>query len=123
MENTLKISKGTADKKNAYLSIAFEGEFDKAGYSDIREQLDKSLDSFASAENASLKTLVFDFSKLKYINSQGIGVLMEIHTKLKELGKALVIVGLNANVKDVFNAIGMNEMVKLYDNMKAFLNK
>lgn len=122
MEPTLKISIQDGGKDSKYSLIKFNGEFDKAGYSDVREALDKFLDAFGAKES-SINILLFDFSDLKYVNSQGIGVLMEINTKLQELGKKLVIVGMNANVTDIFKTIGMTEIVSTYKNLTTFLDK
>ncbi len=97
--------------------IKFEGEFDKAGHSEISDELDKAVKDFKG------KNLIFDFTRLKFINSEGIGYLMEIHTHLVKEDKKLVIVGLNAHVKDVFKTIGINEIVAIHESLNAFLKK
>jgi anti-anti-sigma factor len=100
-----------------YQVIKFNGEFDKAGHSEVKKELDKVVNDF------SVEALIFDFSGLKFINSEGIGYLMEIHTHLVTRSKKLVILGLAANVKDVFQAIGINEIISIYENMDAYLNQ
>ena len=115
MEPNLKIT--IQDKQDNYQVIEFEGEFDKAGHSNIKEELVAVVKKFDG------KALIFNFSRLKFINSEGIGYLMEIHAHLVKLDKRLVIVGLNPNVKDVFNAIGIHEIIPIYSNLDAFLNK
>ena len=116
MEPTLKIKieKPVEDK---YQIIRFDGDFDKAGYSDIRNDLDKFFKGFKS------KIVVFDFAKLKFINSEAIGYLMEIHTHLTKRDMKLVIVGLRENVKDILKTIGINEIIPIHDNMDSFLKK
>lgn len=96
--------------------FSFSGEFDKAGYSDVKDVLNSAIEAF------SLKYLVFDFSGLKFINSEGIGYLMEVHTHLVQRDRKLVLVGLNAHVKDVFEAIGMSEIVSSFVDLNEFLN-
>ncbi len=91
--------------------ISFEGTFDKAGHSEIRDELDKAVTEFSQ------KTLAFNFSKLSYINSEGIGYLMEVHTHLIQNDKKLVIVGANDNVKDVLNTIGIAEIIPIYEKL------
>lgn len=111
----IEISK-TEDGQN-YQIIKFVGEFDKAGHTEIREQLNTSVKDF------SLKFLIFDFAELKFINSEGIGYLMEIHTHLFQRDRQLVIIGANEHVTDVFKAIGIAEIIPIYTDLHAFLSR
>ncbi len=112
---TLEIQAPVADKN--YQLVAFDGEFDKAGFSAIKQQLDKLFKDFTA------NTLVFDFSNMTFINSESIGYLMEIHTHLAKTGKKLVIVAPKANVKDVFEAIGIQQIVPIFKDLSEFLAK
>ncbi len=112
---TLEIQAPVAEKN--YQLVAFDGEFDKAGFSAIKNQLDKFFKDFAA------KTLVFDFANMTFINSESIGYLMEIHTHLAKKNQALVIVAPKANVKDVFEAIGIQQIVSVYKDLPEFLAK
>ena len=89
---------------------------DKAGYTDVKDELNKSIEDFE------LKYLIFDFTNLKFINSEGIGYLMEVHTHLVQRDRKLVIVGLNAHVQDVFETIGMSEIIDSHAQFDDFLN-
>lgn len=121
MEPTLKLTIQKADPEKNIQIFKFEGDFDKAGYAEIQDKFDQALDNFgANADGA--KNLVFDFSGLKYINSQGIGILMDLSGKLKDKKKKLVIVGSAENVQDVFKAIGLNEVVETHSTLDSFLN-
>src|SRR3989338_4002524 len=111
----ITISEGLTDEN--YQLVKFDGDIDKAGHAEVREQLDKCITDF------SLKSLVFDFTALKFINSEGIGYLMEVHTHLVQRERQLVIVGLNDHVKDVFEAIGIANIVPIYVNLSEFLSK
>ena len=115
MDSTLKIEVKPTDEENKFQIIAFFGEFDKAGYNEVRDELNKSVEGFSA------KSLVFDFTELRFINSEGIGYLMEVHTHLIQQDKKLVVVGLNAHVKDVFSAIGMKEIVPSFETEEEFL--
>jgi anti-anti-sigma factor len=116
MDPNLNVDIGTPSEGQNHQVIDFNGEFDKAGYTDVKEELNKAIEDF------SLKYLVFNFAKLNFINSEGIGYLMEVHTHLVQRDRKLVIVGLNAHVKDVFNTIGMSEIIDSHDELDGFLN-
>jgi len=100
-----------------YQLITFKGEFDKAGHAEIKEKLDDAVKSLT------VKSLLFDFSELRFINSEGIGYLMEIHTHLVQREKQLVILGVKDHINDVFTAIGINEIIPLFPSLSDFLNK
>lgn len=120
MQSTLIVTEQPLDSGNGYQLVKFSGAFDKEGYNRINGVFDEILNRFSQLDNFTAKFLVFDFTDLEYINSQGIGTLMEIHNKLSSLGKSLVVIGLKQNVQDVFQAIGMNELVPVYTDLKAF---
>lgn len=100
-----------------YELVKFVGDFDKAGHMDIHSQVDELVNKFVKT------SLVFDFTDLQFINSEGIGYLMEIHAHLVKTGKKLVIVGANARIEDVFQAIGLMEIVPTFKDLKSFLAK
>lgn len=120
MQPTLEITEKD-NEDQSFKVIVFKGEFDNAGYDNVRDKFDELLEAYS--KDPKVRNVVFDFADLKYINSQGIGILMEIQTKLLALDKKMVIIGLNSNVKDVFDTIGMQEMVTIFKDLKAFLNK
>ena len=105
MGPNLKIEFNEANDGDSFQVIMFEGDFDKAGYSEISAKLNAFVKEFK------LNKLIFDFSKMKFINSEGIGYLMEIHTHLLKNDQHLILVGPNDHVKDVFNTIGIDEVI------------
>ncbi len=115
MEKNLNLIVEPKGENDNFQIVRFNGEFDKAGQSEVKEALDDAVKSFDGS------TLVFDFNALKFINSEGIGYLMEIHTHLMNRDKRLVIVGLNAHVKDVFQTIGIGEIIPVYESLDDFL--
>ncbi|MBD3330296.1 STAS domain-containing protein [Candidatus Peregrinibacteria bacterium] len=116
MESNLDLKISELDSEKNYQLISFSGDFDKAGHNDIREKLDGVIQAFSG------KSLVFDFSGLNFINSEAIGYLIEIHTHLTQRGRELVIVGLKPNIQDIFSAIGIKEVIKIYSDLNDFLN-
>ena len=113
MNKTLNLEIGSV-VDGRYQVVKFSGDFDKAGHSEIKDQLSACVDHFQA------ESLLFDFSKLKFINSEGIGVLVEIDAHLVKRGKKLIIIGPNAHVADVFQAVGLKEIMPIFDNISAF---
>jgi len=101
-------------KNSDYTIVSFDGDLDKLGLELIRQQIDELV------ENLETTYLIYDFANLNFINSEGIGYIITIYYRLLKKEKILVIVNASAHVKDVLQVIGINEMVKLYDDLKAF---
>jgi anti-anti-sigma factor len=51
--------------------------------------------------------VVLDFTKLTFIDSTGIGAILEFIYQLKENNRKMNIIGLNEEMKDVFETIGV----------------
>ena len=115
MNVNLKLNFTEADKVHGVQVVVFDGEFDKAGFAEVKDELTNFVKAF------DLKSLVFDFGKLKYINSEGIGFLMEVHTHLVQRDRKLVVIALNANVRDIFTAIGIADIVPVFDSLNDYL--
>ncbi|MBI2634825.1 STAS domain-containing protein [Candidatus Peregrinibacteria bacterium] len=111
----LNIAIEPANSEKNYQIVKFAGEFDKAGHEEIRQKLEDCVQS------ATLKSLIFDVVELKFINSEGIGYLMELHAHLVKRGRELVLIGPNNHVADVFKTIGLTEVIKIFPNLDNFL--
>lgn len=94
---------------------SFEGPLDKAGLDSIREEIEKF-----EGEIGDEKYLVFDFEKLSFINSESIGFLLTMHTRLVKRGKRLVVISPVDHVKDVLNVIGVLKIIDSYDSIGEF---
>jgi anti-anti-sigma factor len=117
MKDLLTISADDPVKEGDYQVVKFIGEFDKVGHMGVRGDLDGIVKKFKS------KTLVFDFSGLKFINSESIGYLMDIHNKLAKKDAELVLVGPDTHVKDVLKTIGIADVIPVYGTITAYKNK
>ncbi len=99
----------------SYQVVEFHGDLDQAGLSLISTQIN------TLAENFSYEHLVFDFGDLNFINSEGIGFLMTLHSHLANRKKSLVLVAAKAHVKDVLGVIGILNVLKVFESMGEFL--
>ena len=101
------------DKEN-FVVASFKGELDKAGLDVVKEELNTLAEEFQS------KYLVFDFTELNFINSEGIGFLMTIHYRLSKREKELVVVGAADHVHDVLSVIGLLTVIKHFKTLEEF---
>lgn len=111
---TLKFVTDVRD--NDYEVVEFHGELDKSTLDSAEEQLLKLLDSFDRGY------LVFDFSDLDFINSEGIGVIVLAHAKLVTKGKQLLVCGMHKHVAEVIDAVGIGKLVPVFPKVADAIN-
>jgi anti-anti-sigma factor len=58
--------------------------------------------------------LLFDFSKLEYMNSKSIGYITDWYGKVSEGGGKIVIAAPPENILDILQAVGITELIKCY---------
>ena len=96
----------TIDKKleGTTLMIALEGRLDTTTSSDLEEALAASLDGVTQ--------LVFDFTKLDYLSSAGLRVLLSAQKRMNKQG-SMKLVHVNDAVKEVFEITGFADFLTI----------
>lgn len=88
-----------------YEVVEFHGELDQSNLIQTEKQIGDLLKDFTR------KFMVFDLSDLGFINSEGIGFMVSISTKLARKESKLLLTGVRANVADIFNLIGLPKLI------------
>lgn len=60
--------------------------------------------------------VIINFSKVAYIDSSGLGMLVEILKKIKAYGGSLKLTNLSAKIKSMFEIIQFNKIFDIADN-------
>ncbi len=63
-----------------------------------------------------ITALVFDFEKLEYIDSSGIGTIVNLHRKIR----CVAIYNLVDHNRETFDRMGLFKIMKLYDTVEDF---
>jgi anti-sigma B factor antagonist len=84
------------------LTLALEGRLDTTTSPDLEEALATSLDGVTA--------LVFDFTRLDYLSSAGLRVLLSAQKRLNKQG-SMKLVHVNDTVKEVFEITGFSEFL------------
>jgi anti-sigma B factor antagonist len=83
-------------------AIAFAGRLDAAQCPKAQAFLDA-----AGSPDA------FDFSKLEYISSAGLGVLLKAHKRLLASGGRLRLLNVNSHIYDIFRYSGLDQVFQV----------
>ena len=101
-------------EKRAVL-VKIDAELDHHVANTLRE----SVDSKIRCTNA--VNVIFDFSKVGFMDSSGIGMIMGRYKAVKTLGGKVVIYGMNSQIKRIAQMSGIDRIVKLTDTFENAL--
>ncbi|WP_024620850.1 anti-sigma F factor antagonist [Metaclostridioides mangenotii] len=92
------------------LFIEFDcSELDHHIASEIREELDSLLNA------NQVRNIVFDFEKINFMDSSGIGVIIGRYKKISNEGGKVSVININDRVKKIFDLSGLNKIISIYE--------
>ncbi len=94
----------TKNQNGKDLEIALEGRLDTTTAPDLEKELKADLDG--------IDTLKLDFSKLDYISSAGLRVLISAHKVMAPKG-GMKVVNVNEIVREVFDVTGFSDVLNI----------
>ena len=94
----------TKTQNGTDLTLALEGRLDTMTAPDLEAELKKSMDG--------VETLTLDFSKLDYISSAGLRVLLSAH-KLMSAKGGMKVTNVNEIVQEVFEVTGFADILTI----------
>ena len=89
--------------------VQIEGELDTGSSPDAQNQLDQ-------LRGQGVKKILLDLTKLDFISSAGLRVLLATVQELKEDGGDLRVCSLNREVREVFDVSGFSTLLMVFDN-------
>lgn len=99
------------------LIVYLVGELDHHSSEEVRVKVDDSL------EKLNINKLIFDFSKVGFMDSSGIGVVIGRYRKLSLKKGEVCVTGVKGVVLKVFELAGMFKIIKNYDSVEAAVKK
>ena len=84
-------------RNNSTLTMALEGRLDNSSSPELKNTLENSLEGVDS--------LVLDFSKVDYVSSAGLRMLLSVHKQMSVRG-GMKVVNINEGVMEIFQLTG-----------------
>jgi anti-sigma B factor antagonist len=94
-------------KENGIFILAVDGNLDAEGTQAMEEKVLALLE-------AGETSLLFDFSRLDYINSSGLRVLVLAYQRLKKASGRVAICGIKDYIQEVFEVSGYDKIFPLF---------
>lgn len=92
------------------LMISLNAELDHHLADEMREVIDEVID------NRGVKNIIFDFSKIGFMDSAGIGLIMGRFKKIRDVG-TIYVAGANESIQRILLISGLHKIVKTYGDV------
>ncbi len=89
------------------LTTRLDGEIDHHSAKEIRERIDEAIDFYMPS------LLIMDFSRVSFMDSSGIGLVMGRYRKLQKNGAKLNLTNLPPNIYKVMKLAGIERLAKI----------
>lgn len=96
-----------------YYLLSVEGEVDASSSIHLEKGLKDAIEVN--------KSIIVDLVKLEYISSAGLGVFMSIIQELENQRIKLVLYGMSPKVFEVFEILGLNQLITIKQNIEEAL--
>lgn len=108
MEITVTIKKKT-------LVVSLLGELDHHTAKEVKDLVEEVV------KNRGVKNLLFDFSRLSFMDSSGIGVIIGRYKLICSIGGKVAIAGATRAVARLIEMSGINKLINTYDSVDTAL--
>lgn len=98
-----------------YLIIGLSGELDQHMADQIRSQIDHGL------LKEGIKSIIFDFTEVSFMDSSGIGMLLNRYKQVKRLGGNLYLTGCSKGILRIIKLSGLEKIVKITHSIDDIL--
>jgi anti-sigma B factor antagonist len=79
------------------------------------------MDAYTQASTQGARVVILDFSKLDYMNSSGIGLLVTLLIRVRRQNQRLLACGLNEHYRQIFELTRLNEAIVIYPSVAEAL--
>jgi len=100
------------DQEGPASILRIEGDVTSASEADLTA-------AYGLAVANGAKVVVLDFSKLEYMNSGGIGLLVTLLVRARRGGGRLVATGLSDHYRQIFSLTRLDEAIEIHDDEAA----
>lgn len=99
------------------LIVTVIGELDHHSAEQLKNKVDSEI------MKSSTKNVIFDFGKLGFMDSSGIGAIMGRFKNVQKLKGKLVIVNAGPQIRKILDMSGLLKIIDMYDSVEIALNK
>lgn len=117
MAQNIRIEIKNIEGREMLKIIEIEGSIDTA----TTAELDKTVSNVIEKIDKPGISIIFDFSKVNYINSTGLTKIMNYYMNIMRRGGVLKIANVAKNIYEIFNIVGATKIIKFYSTLNEAL--
>ncbi len=102
----IKLSLQTRRPSEKAAVIDIEGEFTGAAENEL-------MDVYAQVSETNPRAIILNFSKMEYMNSSGIGLLIMLLIRIQRHDQHMMVYGLNDHYRQIFKLTRLDEAVRI----------
>ena len=102
-------------KSGTTLIVIFIGELDHHSSTHIKNKIDTRL------LNQGINNIIFDFSKVEFMDSSGIGIIINRYKQIKSLNGKFALTCVGSQIKKVLEMSSIPQIVPIYNTNKEAL--
>ncbi|MCR4437011.1 MAG: anti-sigma F factor antagonist [Clostridiales bacterium] len=99
------------------LIVSILGELDHHSGEDVRNKVDGEI------IKSTTKNVIFDFGKVNFMDSSGIGVIMGRFKNIQKLNGKMAVINLSQQIRRIFEMSGLLKFIPVYDNIDSALRE
>ena len=88
--------------------VFIKGEIDIYSIEKFRETIENQI-------KTQVPEIILDCSELSYMDSTGMGVLIELRNKTKEMGQKIIMMNPRPNIKKLLTLTGVDKIIEVID--------
>jgi anti-sigma B factor antagonist len=88
--------------------VSLKGEVDIYSIGKFRESIEERIKTQAPE-------IILDCTELSYMDSTGMGALIELRNKAKEMGQKLIMMNPRPNIKKLLNITGVDKIIEIIE--------
>ncbi len=97
--------------------VRVAGEIDHHIANTLRNEIDRVL------SKSGVINIAFDFSKVEFMDSSGIGVIMGRYKKVNSLGGKVIIFGMNSNIKRLIEMANLKSIAYIAHRLEDVIEE
>ena len=109
-----KVDQASSPAGTPVTVLRFEGDISSASK-------DAVIGSYQGLSKATVKTVLLDFTKVEYINSSGIALVIQLLMEAANSGQKVLAFGLSAHFQKVFTMVGITKYAGLFPDQASAL--
>ncbi len=98
-------------KRGQALIVSIVGELDHHSAEYIKSKVDSEI------IKSSTKNMIFDFSKVSFMDSSGIGTIIGRYKKIKNLNGKTAIANISPQTKRIIEMSGLLKIIQIYESI------